>query len=118
MILSALSSLISQFSLDKLGGPVAIYEASSQAASNGLISVVYLLATLSMNLGIANLIPIPALDGGKILMNLIEMVRGKPLKQETETYIILAGVAILFVLIIAITWIVIMSVFVLRLLII
>lgn len=111
MILSALRSLISQFSLDKLGGPVAIYEASSQAASNGLISVVYLLATLSMNLGIANLIPIPALDGGKILMNLIEMVRGKPLKQETETYITLAGVAILFVLMIAVTWNDIMRVF-------
>ena len=64
-----------------------------------------------MNLGIANLIPIPALDGGKILMNLIEMVRGKPLKQETETYITLAGVAILFVLMIAVTWNDIMRVF-------
>lgn len=46
---------------------------------------------LSMNLGIVNLIPIPALDGGKILINLIELVRRKPLKQETETYITLVG---------------------------
>mgnify|MGYP002225193773 CR=1 FL=1 len=42
-----------------------MYQASSQAASNGLTSVLYLLALLSMNLGIVNLIPIPALDGGK-----------------------------------------------------
>ena len=57
-----------------------------------------------MNLGIFNLIPIPALDGGKILINLIEMIRRKPLKQETETYITLAGVAVMVVLMIAVTW--------------
>jgi len=103
--------LISNFSLDKLGGPVAMYQASSQAASNGLTSVLYLLALLSMNLGIVNLIPIPALDGGKILMNLIEIVRRKPLKQETETYITLVGVVIMLVLMIAVTWNDIMRVF-------
>lgn len=110
-ILTALKGLISNFSLDKLGGPVAMYQASSQAASNGLTSVLYLLALLSMNLGIVNLIPIPALDGGKILMNLIEIVRRKPLKQETETYITLVGVVIMLVLMIAVTWNDIMRVF-------
>ena len=110
-ILTALKGLISNFSLDKLGGPVAMYQASSQAASNGLTLVLYLLALLSMNLGIVNLIPIPALDGGKILMNLIEIVRRKPLKQETETYITLVGVVIMLVLMIAVTWNDIMRVF-------
>lgn len=104
MIISALKNLISSFSLNKLGGPVAMYQMSNQAAQNGFEDVLTLMATLSMNLGIVNLIPIPALDGGKILINLIELVRRKPLKQETETYITLVGVAIMVVLMIAVTW--------------
>ena len=85
LIISALKNLISSFSLNKLGGPVAMYQMSNQAAQNGFEDVLTLMATLSMNLGIVNLIPIPVLDGGKILINLIELVRRKPLKQETET---------------------------------
>ena len=88
-----------------------MYQASSQAASYGLTSVINLLALLSINLGIVNLIPIPALDGGKILMNLIEIVRRKPLKQETETYVTLVGVVIMIILMIAVTWNDIMRVF-------
>ena len=104
LIISALKNLISSFSLNKLGGPVAMYQMSNQAAQNGFEDVLTLMAMLSMNLGIVNLIPIPALDGGKILINLIELVRRKPLKQETETYITLVGVAIMVVLMIAVTW--------------
>ncbi|KHD44736.1 RIP metalloprotease RseP [Streptococcus hongkongensis] len=104
IIIRALKNLITGFSLDKLGGPVAIYQMSSQAAQSGLVSVLSLMAMLSINLGIFNLIPIPALDGGKIFINLIEAVRRKPLKQETESYITLAGVAIMIVLMIAVTW--------------
>ena len=111
LILNALKGIVSNFSLDKLGGPVAMYQASSQAASYGLTSVINLLALLSINLGIVNLIPIPALDGGKILMNLIEIVRRKPLKQETETYVTLVGVVIMIILMIAVTWNDIMRVF-------
>jgi len=62
------------------------------------------MAMLSINIGIFNLIPIPALDGGKILINLIEFVRRKPLKQEVETYLTLAGVAVMVILMIAVTW--------------
>ena len=63
-----------------------------------------LMAMLSINIGIFNLIPIPALDGGKILINLIEVIRRKPLKQEVETYMTLAGVAVMVILMIAVTW--------------
>ncbi len=110
-VLNALKGLIANFSLDKLGGPVAMYQASSQAAQAGLTSVLYLLGMLSIDLGIMNLIPIPALDGGKIVMNILEAIRRKPLKQETETYITLAGVAVMLVLMIAVTWNDIMRVF-------
>ena len=103
-ILNALKSLIFQPDLNKLGGPVAIFKASSDAAKNGLENVLFFLAIISINLGIFNLIPIPALDGGKIVLNLLEAIRRKPLKQEIETYVTLVGVVIMVVLMIAVTW--------------
>ena len=103
-ILSELKNLIFQPDLNKLGGPVAIFKASSDAAKNGIENVLYFLAIISINIGIFNLIPIPALDGGKIVLNILEAIRRKPLKQEIETYVTLAGVVIMVVLMIAVTW--------------
>ena len=103
-ILSALKNLIFHPDLNKLGGPVAIFKASSDAAKNGIENVLYFLAMISINIGIFNLIPIPALDGGKIVLNILEAIRRKPLKQEIETYVTLAGVVIMVVLMIAVTW--------------
>ena len=103
-ILSALKKLIFQPDLNKLGGPVAIFKESSDAAKNGIENVLYFLAMISINIGIFNLIPIPALDGGKIVLNILEAIRRKPLKQEIETYVTLAGVVIMVVLMIAVTW--------------
>ena len=111
LIVNALKNIIASFDVQQLGGPVAIYNVSSQAAEGGILPVLRLLAMLSINLGIFNLIPIPALDGGKILINLIEAIRRKPLKQETESYITLVGVAIMVVLMLVVTWNDIMRVF-------
>ncbi|MBY4981114.1 RIP metalloprotease RseP [Streptococcus suis] len=110
-VVTALKNLIANFDVKQLGGPVAIYKVSSQAAEFGLVSVLGLMAALSINLGIFNLIPIPALDGGKIVMNILEAFRRKPLKPETESYITLAGVAIMVVLMLVVTWNDIMRVF-------
>lgn len=103
-ILSALKNLIFQPDLNKLGGPVAIFKASSDAAKNGIENILYFLAMISINIGIFNLIPIPALDGGKIVLNILEAIRRKPLKQEIEIYVTLGGVVIMVVLMIAVTW--------------
>ncbi|MBP2623665.1 RIP metalloprotease RseP [Streptococcus oricebi] len=103
-ILNALKNLFVRPSLDQLGGPVAIYRISSRAAQSGLNDVIVLLASLSINIGIFNLIPIPALDGGKIVLNLLEVIRRKPLKRETETYVTLVGVVFMLVLMLAVTW--------------
>ena len=103
-IIGGLKDIIFHFNINKLGGPVAIYSVSSQAAKQGVLAVMQLLAILSINIGIFNLIPIPALDGGKILINIIEVIRRKPLKQKTEMYITLVGVAIMVILLIAVTW--------------
>ncbi|HEP1792401.1 RIP metalloprotease RseP [Streptococcus suis] len=110
-VVTALKNLIANFDVKQLGGPVAIYKVSSQAAEFGLVSVLGLMAALSINLGIFNLIPVPALDGGKIVMNILEGIRRKPLKPETESYITLAGVAVMVVLMLVVTWNDIMRVF-------
>ncbi|HEP1798405.1 TPA: RIP metalloprotease RseP [Streptococcus suis] len=104
IVVTALKNLIANFDVKQLGGPVAIYSVSNQAAANGWVSVFNLMAMLSINIGIFNLIPIPALDGGKIVMNILEAIRRKPLKPETESYITLAGVAVMVVLMIVVTW--------------
>ena len=77
-------------------GPVGISEAV--AKTNGLQEFIYLLALISLSLGVTNLLPIPALDGGKLLILLIEAIRRKPLKQETEINIQLIGFSILIAL--------------------
>lgn len=104
LIATALKNLILKPDVRQLGGPIAIYQMSQSAARDGFLSVLGLMAMLSLNLGLFNLLPIPALDGGKILFNLVELVRRKPLKQQTEQYITIAGVAIMLLLTIAVTW--------------
>ena len=81
-----------------------MYQMTGQAAREGLTTVIAFMAMLSINLGIFNLIPIPALDGGKILMNIIEGIRRKPMKQEYENIVTLVGVGIMVLLMIAVTW--------------
>lgn len=103
-IINALKGLILKPDVSKLGGPIAIYQMSTSAAKEGLVAIISLMGMLSINLGIFNLLPIPALDGGKIVLNILEGIRKKPLKQETEAYITLAGVAVMLLLMIATTW--------------
>jgi regulator of sigma E protease len=103
-IINALKDLILHPDINKLGGPVAMYRMSGDAAREGITTVIRFMALLSINLGIFNLIPIPALDGGKIVMNIIEAIRRKPMKQEYESIITLVGVGIMVVLMIAVTW--------------
>ena len=98
------SMFTSGFSVDMFGGPVAIYATTEAVVSTGFIGVLNWLAFLSVNLGIINLMPIPALDGGKLLLNIVEGVRGKPLSEEKEGIITLIGVGLLLLLMLAVTW--------------
>lgn len=92
------------FSLNDLGGPVAIFATTSQATKYGAVGVLNFLAFLSINLAIVNLLPIPALDGGKILLNFIEAIRRKPLSENVEAGITLVGVGFLVLLMLLVTW--------------
>jgi RIP metalloprotease rseP len=105
LVLSALGSIFTKgFNLNQLGGPVAIYSLTSQVAKNGLIDLLSFMGMISANLGVMNLLPIPALDGGKLVLNFIEGIRKKPLDPEKEGYLTIAGAIFLFALMILVTW--------------
>lgn len=89
-------------SVDQMMGPVGISEVV--AKTNGIKEFVYMLALISLSLGVTNLLPIPALDGGKILILIIEAIRRKPLKEKTEINIQLIGFSILIALSIYVTY--------------
>ena len=105
LVLSALVSIFTKgFNLNQLGGPVAIYSLTSQVAKNGLIDLLSFMGMISANLGVMNLLPIPALDGGKLVLNFIEGIRKKPLDPEKEGYLTIAGAIFLFALMLLVTW--------------
>lgn len=85
------------------GGPVAIIAMISEAVRTGGENVMRLLVLISASLGIMNLLPIPAMDGGRLVFMLIEAVRGKPISQEKEGMIHFVGLILLFGLIIFLT---------------
>lgn len=87
-------------SVKQLSGPVGIYSAVDQTRSAGFYSVMHLIALLSLNVGIMNLLPFPAFDGGRIVFLIIEKIKGKPIKPETENLIHNIGFFILLGLII------------------
>ncbi|MGX7417737.1 RIP metalloprotease RseP [Carnobacterium gallinarum] len=85
-------------------GPVGIYAATDQVVKLGPMYVFNFLAVLSINLGIVNLLPIPALDGGKLVLNFIEGIRGKPLDPDKEGIITMIGFGLMMLLMIFVTW--------------
>jgi regulator of sigma E protease len=88
--------------VDQMMGPVGISEVV--AKTDGFREFIQLMALISLSLGITNLLPIPALDGGKILILIIEAIRRKPLKQQTEINIQLLGFSILIALSLYVTY--------------
>ena len=82
-------------------GPVGISEMIVK--TNGLFDFVYLLSVISVSLGITNLLPIPALDGGKIVLLIIELIRKKPLKQNVELTITAIGMLTLLTIAVMVT---------------
>lgn len=79
-------------------GPVGLVSIIGEASKTGLMNLLFLAAYISINLGIVNLLPFPALDGGRIIFVLIELIKGKPINREKEGYVHLVGFAILMAL--------------------
>ncbi len=90
--------------ISELSGPVGTIAIVGESVRYGFETILRIAALLSINLGIMNILPFPALDGGRLLFLGIEKLRGKPIDRKVESYINLGGLALLFVLMIVLTY--------------
>ena len=97
---SLLGLLTGKFGFNQLSGPIGVTGAMVQVAKVDFVSFLYLVSVISMNLGVFNLLPIPALDGGTLLLTTIEMITKKRLPKKTEDIIKLVGFGLLMALVI------------------
>ena len=92
------------FTFDMLNGPVGIYHNVDSVVKQGIIALAYYTALLSVNLGIMNLLPIPALDGGRILFVIYEAIFRRPVNKKAETAIIAVGAIFVVIIMVLVTW--------------
>ncbi len=94
-IFSALGSLAHGVGVKDLGGPIAIAQVSVQAAKGGIESLLLLVALISINVAVFNLLPIPILDGGQIALNIAETIKGSAFSTRTRERILKGGLLII-----------------------
>jgi regulator of sigma E protease len=87
-----------------LGGPVMIFQVTVGAANSGLVDLLQILAMISINLAIFNLLPVPVLDGGQLLLVGIEAIRRKPVSVRTLEYVQQFGIVLIFGLLLYVTF--------------
>ena len=99
MIWESLFDLITgRYGMEAVSGPVGVTKALGEAAEQGTADLVYLAVVISMNLGVMNLLPLPALDGGRLVFQFIELIFRKPVRAEIEGYVHFAGLIALMIL--------------------
>ncbi|MFR2831570.1 RIP metalloprotease RseP [Finegoldia sp. BIOML-A3] len=104
MLYKFLGMLITgQLGLGGVSGPVGVVKEIGNAAKTGVSNLIFILAYFNINLGVFNLLPIPALDGGRAIFILIEMIFGKKISEEKEGYIHMVGLILLLALIAIVT---------------
>jgi regulator of sigma E protease len=89
---------------DELGGPIRIAQVSAQVAEDGIVTVFWFMAVLSINLGLINLFPIPMLDGGHLIFYVFEGIFGRPLGERAQEYGFRIGLAMVLTLMLFATW--------------
>jgi len=109
LIFSAIVGMIASiftgnFSFDMLNGPVGIYHSVDSVVKTGIINLISWTALLSVNLGLMNLLPVPALDGGRILFVFYEAIFRKPVNKKAETTIIAIGAVFVLIVMVLVTW--------------
>ena len=90
--------------MNDMAGPVGIISVVSEVAREGFYMVLYILFIISLNLGLMNLLPLPALDGGHLVFLIVEAIRRKPIPPEKEGMVHGIGMLLLFGLIVVVTW--------------
>ena len=86
MWITVINLFTGKISLNSLSGPVGIYQVVGESISVGISQIVYLIAFLSINVGLINILPIPAFDGGRILFLIIEKIKGSPVNAKFENW--------------------------------
>lgn len=104
LIVMGVVDMIKARSAEGLGGPVMIANVVGQAAKTGFENLLNWMAVISINLGIINLLPLPALDGGRLIFIIVEKIRGKALPPEKEGLIHMIGFALLMLLMVFIIY--------------
>lgn len=104
IIFVGFKKLINQFNMNDISGPVGTFQVTGQIAQQGIVQLTYWTAILSLYLGIFNLLPIPALDGSRLIFLGVEAVRGKPIDPSREGMVHFVGFAMLFLLMLAVTY--------------
>jgi regulator of sigma E protease len=104
-VIDALKGLATRrVAASELGGPIMIATASVQAARGGLENLLFLIALISVNLAVFNLLPIPILDGGQIMVAILEAIKGSAFSTQTREYILRAGLAAVLLLFALVTY--------------
>ena len=97
MLTDSLADLFSgAYGVDDLSGPVGVTTVIADAAKTDAYQLWYIFVFIAMNLGVMNLLPFPALDGGRLIVLLIEVIIRRPVNKKVEGYINMAGMIILF----------------------
>ena len=105
MIWDSLYDLVfGEYTVEDLSGPVGVTQAITQAAEQGSYNFGFMFVFISVNLGIFNLLPLPALDGGRLFFQFIELIFRRPINRTVEGYIHFAGIMLLMLLMVFVTF--------------
>lgn len=105
LVFTSLRSIVTRkTSVTELGGPILIATTSVQAARQGGSVLFYLIALLSVNLAVFNLLPVPILDGGQIVVQVVEAIRGQPLSERARENVARIGLALILTLFVMVTF--------------
>ncbi|MCL2538717.1 MAG: RIP metalloprotease RseP [Oscillospiraceae bacterium] len=104
IFMSLVDIITGHVAINQLSGPVGIIEVIGQAASVDFYSLFYILAIITINLGVMNVLPLPALDGGRLLILLSELLTGKRINPRYEGYIHASGFVLLMLLMVFVTY--------------
>ena len=104
MVLDSITDMLTgRYGVEAVSGPVGVSSAVGDAISAGFYSVLYLFTVITMNLGVMNLLPLPALDGGHLIFHFYELIFRKPVKKEFEQTVHVIGFVLLMALALFIT---------------
>ena len=104
VIFMSLSQLLRGFGLENLSGPVGMYQATNEAVNMGIETYFLMLAIISLNVGIFNALPLPIMDGGRVLLLIIEMIMGRPISKKMEESLMTASMLLLLALVVFATF--------------